>query len=388
MKNKILASLFIIPLLFSCNKKTNLGFDNPFPNDPYLDKRIGFQLSAEETPTRQLTPTEISNIILTKSDDKDLPLIDASITSKSGEIHERHYDRAFAGQYKQGYDAFNEMIDTELSSLTYDDINRDDNVSPFRRTLSINKSARTLDYAYGQISKTEEIDNYLYFLSKNQNDESKYDSLDSTDPKEKAKYLSHRIQSKENDKVISVTDSVIKQQQPDPELEFDDNKTATEIKNLSNPIFAIRQNKDFLDDFDPNNQSFSGADKNDNILLWTEKMNPDEEFKLKDGRRYKSSKNELKVSRLSLVKITKNGKTESRYLVNRARRYTETVITSEVIQPNIPPTYLSNPILISFTEEIYHFSIDTKEEIKAKPQYGLLKSSLPTPTVTNQEVQK
>ena len=114
MKKSILVVLGIIPLLFSCNNNSK-GFVDPFPNDEYDSKKIGFKVTSDETIERSLTTQESDLLANTV---ENLSYINSTLLHRDeGSIHERDYTRAFAGVFKEGYDTYNMMYDEEFKSF-------------------------------------------------------------------------------------------------------------------------------------------------------------------------------------------------------------------------------------------------------------------------------
>ncbi|MCQ2792709.1 MAG: hypothetical protein MJ208_04235, partial [Bacilli bacterium] len=93
-------------------------------------------------------------------------------------------------------------------------------------------------------------------------------------------------------------------------------------------------------------------------------------YKLPDGRSYRAAVNKMTVSRLKKAKDERKDVETAIgdfYYVEYSRIYAETVITSDVIQPNVPITFLKNPIVINYREETHEFKLSASSK-SIKPE--------------------
>jgi len=343
MKKSYLLLLAIIPLLGSCNKDS--GFANPFPNDNY--NKIGFKIDDNvEKITRPLTNVE-TNLVLKTIEDKDT--IDKKIYSMSSTKHTREYTRAFAGEFKSGYNVKNLMKKEEINITKQDEgtpsggSTKLDDYTLRPRTKTENKSTTTSQYSYGQIEEKVNTNDFIYY-KKQDKSAAKYSE---SDDNSELVDVYHRSQKIENDTYKSYDDEVVKTFTPEGEdLRKQQNIEYAKYFNINQSQYITAPD------------SKSGANSAGEIILVTatQTKHKDTEtseegvFSLKDGRKYQAMDNNLTVTKLT----TSSDKTW--YLASYVRIYSETVITSEVIQPNVQVTKLKNPITISYSEEIAKFS--------------------------------
>lgn len=338
MKKIILLPIFFLSLI-SCNKGTN-GFPNPFPNDEYLTKRIGFNIGENEKFSRVLTSDEINTIenTIASSD-----FYDSFINKETIQKHNRDYTRAFAGEFKHGYDASNVLNDEETTVIKYNKNPVDPDKSSRRRRITESSSNSVRDYSYGQIQKNTITTKYLH------------EEGTSDDKSEELGKIYERIKVVQQNKYTTVS------QDKKPVVIYDEGKSQEEIDPAHGDKYYYISQKDYI--FKPD--IHSGADRNDDVILVSEESKPYEphpgsgesgRIKFGDDREYAAMENSINVAKLQLIK--KSALYDDWYLVKYFRKYTEIAITSEVIQPNVPISLLTNPIVINFTEEIHSFFID------------------------------
>lgn len=351
MKKGVVLSLIILPLALSCNNNSN-GFVNPFPDDDYNNNhKIGFRFSDDEKIVRSLTENEKKNVNATLSDVG----FSEHITKRTGEKHIRDYTRAFAGEFKQGYNTSNLMEDiNEVVTFQLEDTT----ANHFTRRITKNESTKTVSYTYGNIEERLKTEEYRYLC----NYEKDYLITEDNPLKE----VKSTATTPDNPK--SINDRIVK-------TENFEKKTNEEFKKIYDRLitdiddqhttdyyldkyFYISQN-DYI--FAPD--SNCGADINDNVILVQSKQEQYSKgttpgvYEIQDGRKYKAMTNSITVTILSKVDETST-KIKDRYIVSKVRKYTEDVITSDVIQPNVPITKLDTPFPLHYEEDYYRFSID------------------------------
>lgn len=337
MKKICLLTLFFLPLT-SCNKGPN-GFPNPFPDDKYLSEKIGFNIGEHEKFTRALTNDEINTINDTIAS---CDLYDSFINKETINSHKRDYTRAFAGEFKQGYNASNVLDDKEITITKYEKENKPETESR-RRKITIDTSKSIRDYSYGQIQKNVVTTTYLH------------EEGTSDKKEEKLGKIYERVKVVQQNKYTTVM------QKKEPTYIYDEDEQ--EVDPSHGDKFYYISQKDFIFKSDIH----SGAvreDNKDKAVLVVEKSVPYSGgakpgfIKFGDEREYAAMENSINVAKLQLIKKSDNPKYDSDwYLVEYFRKYSEIAITSEVIQPNVPISMLANPIVINFSEEICSFSI-------------------------------
>ncbi len=336
MKKALGLFLSFIPLLSSCNK--NGGFEDPFKPDDYTP--IGFNFDTKnESIVRSLTTDEIKIVKDTTED------YDSKIFYKKTDKQERNYLRAFAGDFKQGYSISN-VKKHEVS----ESFRQDESASAKQRTYTVSNSTSLSQYSYGNISEELETKEYIYYADKDPDAEGKVKEGPNIND---SKSLNVRTQKKENKSYTKGTDTLkITKADPSPT----DPKWTEEETTLCNKIlFNNFKQSAYITEPDQK----SGADADGNIILAKANQSKikiegmDEGIlQLADGRKYQAMENSLTVTKL--VKRT-DDKSNKWGLVTYVRHYTETVVTSEIIQPNVPVTKLKTPIPIYYVEEITNF---------------------------------
>lgn len=342
MKKPILFIFALIPLLASCNRSEN-GFVNPFPNDSYEEKKIGFNFGADEKIKRILTTQEGELL------DKTLDPINLNhineflLAQETGEIHERDYTRAFAGVYGEGYASSNMMHDETFTSFHQDSSN---DLNERKKTMS--NVTSTYDYSYGQ-NTTETTIKTLSYLAKKMESSYEYEE-DKSNPE---CVIERKYEVIETEEAIDISAHIIASEESD----------FKKALHYSQSDYIFKPSTS-----DPVAGAFDDDKGKTHVIIIREQHDPSGEYTLPDGRAYKTAKNSLRVT--SLVKKADNDPDVGigdYYLVEKSRVYTETAITSDVIQPNVPITFLKNPIVINYKEEIHKFltekSAETSEDI-------------------------
>ena len=315
MKKSILFVIALFPLLASCNNNSN-GFVNPFPNDPYEHEKIGFNFAPEENIKRTLT-TQESNLIA--STVANINQVNGCLFKETAKIRIRDYQRAFAGVFGIGYNISNSMIDEDYSSFY-----QKEDTDRYLRNKKVDDVKSTYDYSYGQnVSE----DSYVTLRVK-----AKKDNADT-----------YSENKEDGDTVIDVDyDTKIGQiVEGDP----------SEDK----PFYVSQEPYIFTP---TTTDPIPGANADGEAILVREEHVPygdSGEYELPDGRKYRAMNNSIYVSRLQ-KKVSVVSPSFEYYCVASVRKYSETVITSDVIQPNIPITFLAAPIVIHYEEEIHSFS--------------------------------
>lgn len=299
-------SLLTIFAVTSCTYTPNDV--NPFSDDEY--KPIG--LNAEFFVTRSVNAEElyILQSTIEKSDSYSINFL----TLKS-EL--RDYTLSRTGVFKNGYDCYDEKTTYIIDSKIYKN-----NVC---NTLIISDS--TKHYAFADEISNIRNDSYL-MRSDELNASGQYN--------------------------ISSVDKI--------------------VINNSTPTLVFEES---FDKYDPNTKSFSeacgleqtlfldslpnpiGVDTENNLIFASEKNVPygtDGIFENKNGERYRAMTNSFNIVKMSLRTIDNLG--NQIYMIDYFRQYQETVITSEIIQPNARIEYLEKPILIRYQESILSFDID------------------------------
>lgn len=352
MKKSILFVFALIPMLASCNNSGN-GFDNPFPEDDYHP--TGFNFSDDERVSRPLTTTEQTLVNETCAHPNNELVTQHSIT-----IQTRDYTRAFAGQFEQGYSASNTKETKEIYTFRQNQTSEHLNDPLKRRTVTHIDTDAVYDYSYGRNTSNVKTDEWHYYaLGTTQSDGSTtYEENENhTDtPSEKQEFIISQIKSSESKTNTGKILAKAAIKNANTEYAWEEGvEDATFNIGLEHSEFLTK-----LSDC----SSTPGADKDGNIILVNVNQkkyrdpNPEVEegiYQLQDGRMYQAMENSLKVSKLVLQSAKRNEEGDPWYLVSYARRYTEITITSEVIQPNVPITMLSKPIVISYIEEIHYF---------------------------------
>lgn len=327
MKKSILFLIAVLPLVASCNKNSK-GFVDPFPNDPYESEKIGFGFDSDEKIKRTLTTQESEALDNTLANLTSLnPLI---TQEKNSEIHIRDYTRAFAGVHGQGYGSYNMMYDEENINSFYQEAN-----GAYHRRRETNSSVKSLyDYDYGQNSIETKYKTIRY-LAKDAGDPNHYaeTTVTGTDYTHAIERKYEIVNETQESTDITVSASII----------ADSKKGAEEALYFDQSEYIFKPSAS-----DP----VAGAYDDNHIIIIREQHDPSGEYELPDGRKYKSAKNTLKVTRL----VKNNALGDDYYIVEKSRTYTETAITSDVIQPNVPISFLKNPIVIKYQEDIHRFS--------------------------------
>ena len=348
MKKSILFLFALFPILASCNNNER-GFVNPFPNDPYENDKIGFNFAANEIIKRTLTTSENELLDTTITN---LPVINSGIiVREEGEIHERDYTRAFAGVFRDGYDASNMMYNETFVSF-YQKAETEANPDPLRTRKKTTKHVdSTYDYSYGQNTSSADYKS-ITFLGKIHEE----DSITNSEIYDEVSDYDDAVAVVEaNYEIIGSTVApptsakVIKKKEKSEDLL---------------PYFYISQSITAPMSSDP----IPGANAKGDVVLVKEEHKPyaeTGEYVLPDGRKYRAINNSLFVTILSKATYKIGDETVDYYLVSSARTYTETVITSNVIQPNVPIDFLKKPIVINYKEEFHHFSNKLEEADKS-----------------------
>ena len=344
MKKSILAILATIPFLVCCNKNSK-GFVDPFPDDPYDKIKIGFNFDEKEKIKRTLTTQESE--LLDKTD-KNLDAINLLLTKENGSIHERDYTRAFAGVHGAGYDSSNMMYDEDFESFYQeaDPEHEPEALLERRKTTSNVKS--TYDYSYGQNKTIANFHTFRYLANRK-----------TEAPTTEYTYEETTKAGVDPAVTIERKYEVIAGQEDSPVSAF---IIAKEEEDLHVPLHFSQSEYVFKPS---SSDPIAGVNEEGNVVIIREEHDPSGEYELPDGRKYKMAKNTLRVSQLT--KESDARVSGDYYLVKSARVYTETAITSDVIQPNVPITFLDNPIVVNYKEEFHNFSTDdvaeTSEEI-------------------------
>jgi len=340
MKKPFLLLTAFIPLFASCNKSGS--FPNPFAKEDNYT-RIGFDIADAEKITRPLTTTE-TNLVRDTIEGKDT--YDEKIKSNKDAYREtRDYTRAFAGEFKQGYNVSN-MMKREKFTVNAQSENEEKGTGTYgkRARLRIQNSIETTtQYSYGEIKSNVNQTDYYYYFD---------DGATSGDNGEATDRNASDSVNKRSTKANKTTDELIVK------------KESVSYKDDADKKYLQLHQSDYI--FMPDAKC--GANNKNEIILvaasQVKHVNPKEEdkgfFILSDGRKYQAMDNSLTVTKLSIVK-DKSNEEKDWCLASYVRLYKETVITSEVIQPNVQVKKLASPITISFTEEVNHFSTDYTE---------------------------
>ena len=343
MKKSILFLFALFPILASCNNNER-GFVDPFPEDEYTP--TGFKFGENETVKRALSSAEDELLVKTKNR---LEEINAKVICRDeGEIHERDYTRAFAGVFKEGYDISNMKHDEEFVSFYQEQEDKETNeVKLYARKVTTSNVETTFDYSYGQnVSKSEY--ETITFLGKKES-ESSNTYIETEIPDEPT-------EGSGPEAAISAKYEIIAGK-----------------KDLENPISAKLEStesetdllshlyvKQLVELASPSD----GVNSKNEVVLIKENRDP-YVYEMSDGRKYSAVKNSLTVTRLSKQTTTKNEEDDpigDYYLVEEARTYTETAITSKVIQPNVPIEFLNKSIVINYREEFHHFKYENYDK--------------------------
>ncbi|MCQ2796693.1 MAG: hypothetical protein MJ213_05315 [Bacilli bacterium] len=350
MKKSILLVFTLIPMLASCNSSSN-GFPNPFPEDI---APIGFNIQEEGKIVRSLTSQETSliNSTIESSISKNLY---SNIKEESITIKARDYTRAFAGVFAQGYDSSNKKIDETYSIYRQDEKIESELVTRKLRNVTETKSTTLYDFSYGRNTVTEENTVYKYLAigtDPSENKQIEYNEADSIELAEIGGCTFMQTYDGEGE-TLGPEGAGVLTRAPIGGSEdwYESDVQISQSGFIFNPSTAT---------------SLPGVNKDGKPVLIKESHNPYEQqgqkkgiYRLEDGREFQAMNNELIVSTLRLVqpKITNDDpEPEGWYIVDRSRHYVETVITSDVIQPNVPISYLTHPIVVAYTEEIISFS--------------------------------
>lgn len=344
---KIISLLFVLPIVVSCNHDSS--FVNPFPNDKY--EKIGFKIADDERITRVLTTKENEILDNTISN---INFYDTFIMSRTSEIHERNYSLARGGVFSSGYQTSDLLSDKVTSTKRY--FKNEDVKNSHRRLITNETSNIEEHFTYGSINKNETVNTYRHEEGNVYGEEGEY--IDE-DPSKSIGKLFDRVETIRG-KVTDVT------QEKDSFFEYNPSDEKELIEKPSDSYFVISQ-KDYIEKADIH----SGADDNKNIILISEKQEPYPgetlgRIKLGDLKEYCALQNSITVSKLTYQSGQEKSEGEEEikpwYLASYVRKYTETVITSEIIEPNVPIKLLDSPILINFVEEIHRFSVDKNGE--------------------------
>ncbi|MCQ2795050.1 MAG: hypothetical protein MJ214_02415 [Bacilli bacterium] len=337
MKKSILFVFALIPTLASCNNNSN-GFPNPFPEDQY--PRIGLNITEDEMVKEPLSSQETA---LVDSTYARLDEYNQLITKVTGEVHERNYERAFAGVFEQGYSISNRMFDNEFSTVR---VGKSQSPKYECRQETNSETTTVVDYSYGK-STVHSTTKSFHYLGEYDNAEEEYKESEQADDSEYV--LEQTLETYSSGKPTTISASIL-EEKPLNQLATDDWYSTKHFEiPMTGFIFPIASAT-----------SIPGVTKNDEVVLIKEAHTPYEEkgiYSLPDGRSYEAMVNSIVVTRL---KVMQTKTQEDWYIVNHVRQYSETVITSDIIQPNVPISYLTNPIIIKFREETYQFSVDDK----------------------------
>lgn len=343
MKKTILALFVLIPLVASCNK-TDKGFVDPFPDDDY--NPIGFNIADDEKISRPLSSEESALI------DKTIEGQDTfykQIVQENIDIHERDYTRAFAGEFAQGYSVSNKKIDSKIVTFYQP---QSLNPTPLsKRRESFENKTTLFDFSYGRNTTIDKTKTIRYYAEKI---EGEAKIILCKEAAESNKYNYVLDQNFYNDEYISGNTFYVNGPEITPTTDWAEKDF---IISQSNFIFRTSETT-----------SAPGAKANGEIVLIKvdhKKYGDDGVFTLEDGRQYRAMVNSIIVTRLKkpIPISSMNIGEDEWYLVNQSRLYNETVITSDVIQPNVPISYLKNPIVINYREEIHNFKTVKDEEL-------------------------
>lgn len=341
MKKALGLFLSFIPLLSSCNK--NGGFEDPFKPDDYTP--IGFNFDTKnESIVRYLTTDEIK---IVKDTTKDY---DNKIYYKKSVKEERNYLRAFAGDFKQGYSISNVKKNEKSESFRRDESKKSGKIDTTQRTYTVTESTSLSQYSYGNINEKIKNEEFVYYAKLD--DKKKY--IENNNGRDESESLNIRNFKTENDKYLKKTDS-------GPKVSKDEGAewTPEKIAEAETYLYKNFKQSDYITEPDQK----SGADADGNIILVKTtqskiKIEGMEEgiLQLADGRKYQAMNNSLTVTKL-VKKVDEESKESKKWgLVTYVRHYTETVVTSEIIQPNVPVEKLKKPIPIYYVEEITNFA--------------------------------
>ncbi len=343
MKKSILFVFTLIPLL-SCCGNNDKGFPDPFPGDT---NPIGFNIEDKGKIVRPLTSQE-STLINSTIDNAEKNNYYSNIKEETITFKARDYTRAFAGEFAQGYDVSNKKIDGTVTIYRQDPNNPVKDVDPIQYLRKVTESDLTTlyDYSYGRKTERNNISTYNYLAKKNDAIDKSiveedidanftyYQSFDGGYEENKDPVSHGQLHNKvdsdvywyEPDITISPADSI---------FNTDEATTVPGVNTYGNPVLIKEIHKPYGE---------KGI------------------YKFEDGREYRAAINTLIVTTLIAEKTTN----DEWYMVNYSRHYTETVITSNVIQPNVPISYLSNPIVIAYSEETHTYSDELSEAHKTQ----------------------